>query len=109
MNLLDSLLSLFALLTVACANTEKVIFLAPETVGLPASGPALGDLRLTSLTPTKAQARISLPVSFEGKESWYLLRDLHEGQRYELRVCWAATVRCASSFGLPMLGHRDLG
>ena len=92
MSVLASLLSLFALLVIAYANTEKVIFTAPDALNLPDAGPALHDLQLTSLTPAKTKVRASLPVSFEGEDSWYLLQGLHEGQRYELRVCWTASV-----------------
>ena len=60
----------------------------------PDSGPDLDSLRLTSLTPTNTKVRTSLPVTFQGDDSWYLLQRLKEGQRYEVRVCWAATV-CA--------------
>ena len=100
--LLDSLLSLFALLVIAHANTEKVTFSAPDATDFPGSGPALDNLHLASLTPEVAKVRTSLPVSFEGEDSWYLLQDLHEGQRYELRVCWAATV-CIPIFVSPVM------
>ena len=84
---------LFALLISAVqANTEKTIFLAP----------AISDLKtlnqsLDTLTPSAPKLRKSLPVAFPtgdqpyGAEYWFLLRDLNPGQRYEVRVCWAAT------------------
>jgi len=91
---------LFALLIPsAYANTEKVIFVAPEAVSFPNATPALDNLRLHSLTPARSSFRTSLPVVLtseeypRGLESWFLLRELKQRQRYELRICWAAVVR----------------
>lgn len=84
----------------AGANTEKVIFQAPETINVPNTSPNLGDLRLDMLTPDHWSKRIDLPASFPapaspfGSPTWLLLKNLTQDQRYELRVCWAATVRC---------------
>ena len=84
---------LFALLiSAAQANTEKTIFLAP-----PISDLKTLNQSLDTLTPSAPKLRTSLPVAFPttdqpyGSEYWFLLRDLHPGQRYEVRVCWAAT------------------
>jgi hypothetical protein len=96
--------ALFALLvTAALANTEKTIFVAPAPITLPDAGPRLADLKLDTLVPSSSSATASvqraLSVAFptedapQGRESWYLLQGLGEGQRYEVRVCWAATVR----------------
>ncbi|KAL0940837.1 uncharacterized protein CTRU02_203600 [Colletotrichum truncatum] len=82
---------------IAQANTEKVIFLGPETVNVPATPPTVDDLRLDALTPDEWSKRIDLPASFPTHESpsgtvaWLLLTNLTQNQRYELRVCWAAT------------------
>ncbi|RMZ17731.1 hypothetical protein D0860_00343 [Hortaea werneckii] len=81
----------------ASANTEKVIFLAPPAVSFPNAGPTLEDLRLTSLHLDNTSLRTALQVTFpnidqlNGLDSWFLLDHLTEGQRYEVRVCWAAT------------------
>ncbi|RMZ01160.1 hypothetical protein D0862_06460 [Hortaea werneckii] len=81
----------------ASANTEKVIFLAPPAVAFPNAGPTLEDLRLTSLNLDNLSLRTGLEVTFpnidqpNGLDSWFLLDHLTEGQRYEVRVCWAAT------------------
>ena len=81
-----------------CANTEKTIFLAPPSITLPKVSPNLEDLRLTTITPEHSSLRTRLPVSFPttqkpaGNTSVYLLQDLTPGQRYEVRICWAATV-----------------
>ncbi|EME86389.1 uncharacterized protein MYCFIDRAFT_130216 [Pseudocercospora fijiensis CIRAD86] len=89
--------SLFALLvTTALANTEKVIFTAPKSITLPDSGPRLEALGLRAISHTNRALQTSLSVAFpikdrpRGLASWYLLSDLEEDQRYEVRVCWAA-------------------
>ncbi|KAF2084701.1 hypothetical protein K490DRAFT_17936, partial [Saccharata proteae CBS 121410] len=73
------------------ANVEKTIFLGPDPLQLPDVRPGLEDLRLSSLSPAKSTLRTRLPVSFAGKQHWFLLEDLEEGRRYEVRICWAAT------------------
>lgn len=96
---MNLLLAGFLFVAAAWANNEKAIFLAPAPISLPNSGPSLEALRLDTLTPKHQTLRRSLAVAFPseakpfGNESWYLLQHLAEGQRYELRVCWAATVR----------------
>lgn len=82
----------------ARANTEKVIFTAPENIDLGHARPGLLDLRLDTLSPISLALRTALPVAFpsdsepRGLQSWYILHDLVQGQRYEVRVCWPATV-----------------
>ncbi|ORY07168.1 hypothetical protein BCR34DRAFT_603996 [Clohesyomyces aquaticus] len=84
------------------ANVEKTVFLAPPPpqlpLPLPNVLPGLDDLRIDTLLPTlNPVLATSLPVRFpsdaapRGLESWYLLRGLEEGRRYEVRVCWPAT------------------
>ncbi|KAF6821649.1 hypothetical protein CSOJ01_00152 [Colletotrichum sojae] len=108
---------LFSLLLVFCfgfarANTEKIIFLGPSTVNVPATQPTLGDLRLDVLTPDDWSRRLHLQASFPdaesplGTTSWLLLTNLTLHQCYELRVCWAATQPTAFSldvFELPVV------
>ena len=94
--MLAGLISLLVLLvTVAHANTEKVIFLAPPATVFPDSGPSLDNLNLHSITFQQSSLRTFLPVAFPNEEtnglsSWYLLPHLNAGQRYEVRICWAA-------------------
>jgi hypothetical protein len=82
----------------ALANTEKAIFLGPAPIAIPLEHPNIDDLHLARLSPSKLSFRTRLEVSFppdgngKGTESWYLLHGLKEGQRYEVRICWAATV-----------------
>jgi len=82
----------------ASANTEKVIFLGPNPTQIPVEHPTLEDLRLEALSPehwslrTHVQAEFPTDSSKYGLSSWYLLHGLKEGQRYEVRICWAATV-----------------
>ncbi|KAK4504941.1 hypothetical protein PRZ48_002904 [Zasmidium cellare] len=86
--------SLFA--TAALANTEKTIFIAPSAITLPDAEPQLDALNLDTLTYGHSKLRRSLSVAFpseaapRGLDSWYLLQGLNEGQRYEVRICWAA-------------------
>ena len=78
------------------ANVEKAIFVAPrDKYILPAT---LADLDLNIITPTSNAVRRQLQRrsfefnSPEAAVTWYLLDDLTPDQRYEIRICWAATV-----------------
>ncbi|KAI1855914.1 hypothetical protein JX265_011997 [Neoarthrinium moseri] len=92
------LASLLAAATPALANTEKAIFLGPRAAAH--ATPLLGgseDLAVPVLTPEHGAIRTHLEARFPsdaapfGKVTWIGLEDLAEGQRYEVRVCWAAT------------------
>ena len=80
------------------ANTEKVIFLGPSSLQVPVEHPTLEDLNLEALSPqhwtlrTHIRAEFPTNSSKHGEASWYLLHRLEEGKRYEVRICWAATV-----------------
>lgn len=80
------------------ANTEKTIFVAPSSLPIPNVHPGLDNLCLDVLSPNQSSRHVQLPVAFptekapQGIQSWYLLDRLQPGQRYELRVCWVATV-----------------
>lgn len=103
MLLLVCLVAIASLSTLVRANTEKVIFTAPDNVVFGDVRPNLSDLRLDTFTPTKLALRTALPVAFpteqesRGLQSWYLLENLTPGQRYEVRICWPATVSHALS------------
>ncbi|KAI5258730.1 hypothetical protein E4T42_00535 [Aureobasidium subglaciale] len=93
-----SIISYICLLVVpAIANVEKTIFTAPHSVAFGDARPNLIDLQLVSLSSKKLAVRTVLPVVFpvekhpRGLSSWYLLDGLRPGQRYEVRICWAAT------------------
>jgi hypothetical protein len=89
------------------ANVEKVVFLGPKR-GLELwLSDELGLLNsLPRLSPSNAFARhhfwVGLPSTPSSlpshaspltfSETWMVLGDLEEGQRYELRLCWSATV-----------------
>lgn len=85
----------------ALGNVEKTIFLAPPSISIPSGHPNLQDLYLDVLsTPLSLLSlRRQLPASFptpthpRGNETWLLLEGLEEGRRYEVRICWAASVR----------------
>jgi hypothetical protein len=80
------------------ANVEKTIFLGPNPVTLSNVRPGLDHLGLHYLSPDLTILPIRVPVQFptesvpRGLESWYLLRRLEDGRRYEVRICWPATV-----------------
>ncbi|KAA6412698.1 MAG: hypothetical protein FRX48_03690 [Lasallia pustulata] len=81
----------------AFANVEKTVFLAPPTIHVPTDHPNLDDLQLHVFSPLQSSSRLTLDAAFpstespKGVESWYLLDDLNQGQRYEVRICWSAT------------------
>ena len=85
-------------LATASADTEKAIFVAPEPINIPSTHPNLDDLHVHTLTPGRWTVRTHLEAQFPsttapaGKATWLVLDELTEGQRYEVRVCWAATV-----------------
>ena len=92
------------------ANVEKTIFLGPEAIHIPRAHPNLEDLHLEVLTPSHWRLRSRIlatfphPTSPKGTETWVLLNGLEQDQRYEVRVCWAATVSCTcQSHDNPML------
>jgi hypothetical protein len=84
---------------VAQANVEKAIFLAPPETTIPSEQPDFDDLGLERLSPQNPIVRTRLNASFpttdapDGVDSWFFLENLNPGQRYEVRVCWLATVR----------------
>ena len=102
-----SRLPLISLLVVLCllacfrpvhANVEKTIFLAPARITLPNVHPGLDDLCLNRLSPAHPRISRALPVKFpaddspRGSQHWLLLEQLQPGKRYEVRICWVATV-----------------
>ncbi|KAH9845269.1 GPI-Mannosyltransferase II co-activator [Teratosphaeria destructans] len=95
MRILHSLACLFALLVLAAqANTEKAVFTAPPPTAFTEA--SLDHLSLHTFSPHRLSRRLSLPVAFpdearpRGLDSWYTLERLTQGQRYEVRICWAA-------------------
>lgn len=99
MRLLPVFVSFLPWITLSVANVEKTLFLGPEAIHIPQQHPNLDDLRLDVLKPSQSTLRTHLTASFpelpesKGTESWFLLDDLRQEQRYEVRICWAATVR----------------
>jgi hypothetical protein len=98
MMLLLPILSFICLAVPAIANVEKTIFTAPDSTNFGDARPNLIDLRLDILSSQRLSVRTVLPVIFptekhpRGLSSWYILDSLRPGQRYEVRICWAATV-----------------
>ena len=100
------LLTLLLSLTIASlssANVEKTIFLGPDPVPIPLSHPTLSDLHIDTLTPSSPRSlRTRIGAKFPnsshpfGESTWLLLDNLQKDQRYEVRVCWTATVSSPS-------------
>ena len=86
------------LATSVYANVEKTIFLGPPTASEPIEQLDMYDLKLDRVSPSQPCLRTKLNVSFanedapKGVESWVFLKGLDEGIRYEVRICWLATV-----------------
>ncbi|KAI0203054.1 hypothetical protein F4808DRAFT_50901 [Astrocystis sublimbata] len=102
--MLTSCLCMFLALPYVWANTEKYVFLGPPAVNVGSSYSAFDDLPLVSLNPHHFAIRTYLEVEppathgfGKGKASWFVLQNLTEDQRYEVRVCWAATQPTAFS------------
>ena len=80
------------------ANVEKTIFITPNFTHAPQEHLNLEDLRLDVLSPLSRSLRREIIASFplaarsRGTETWLLLEKLKEQQKYEVRICWAATV-----------------
>ncbi|KAK0386587.1 hypothetical protein NLU13_6422 [Sarocladium strictum] len=100
--------------SLVAANAEKVIFLGPAAVSIPLAKPTLSDLNLLTLSPNASSIRTNLSRVFpddavegqrKGHSTWLLLDNLTEGQRYELRVCWAATEPTAFSMEVYQLSR----
>lgn len=102
MRVIAALLCIVSQALTVDANVEKTIFLGPDAVNLPDVRPSLDDLRLPSLSSLEpilpTQLAVQFPTSAEphGLESWYLLSGLEKGRRYEVRICWPATVSKSS-------------
>ncbi|KAI1973216.1 hypothetical protein LOZ53_001074 [Ophidiomyces ophidiicola] len=87
----------------ASANVEKTIFTAPPA-SLTRWPSSMSDIQsvglknLDILSPSISSIRKRLEAAFPseqtplGIQSWFFLADLNPGQRYELRICWIATV-----------------
>ena len=102
-------IGLVCLLYPAAANVEKEIFLGPSaSTDVPLLGGRLIPRLANSEHCSNCRAiRTRLDTSFVGKgaEHWVRIDGLEEGRRYEVRICWAATVRTllrASSFWTPL-------
>jgi len=87
------------------ANVEKVIFSAPDAQPKPQDA-SIDNLLLTPLSESYPSVRTYINASFptntsvKGTESWFLLDGLIPRRRYEVRICWLATVCLAPRFPL---------
>ena len=104
MRLLAYLQSLAWCISLVLGNVEKTIFVAPEAIQIPQQHPNLEDLNIEALSPSRFELRRQLPAAFpapsdpKGIEAWFLLNRLTQHQRYEVRICWAATVSLLTFF-----------
>ena len=98
MRLLASISTLAWCISPILANVEKAVFLAPDAIQIPSYQYNLDQLNLNTLAPPNYALRTYLSASFPspehslGTEAWLLLDGLQRYQRYEVRICWAATV-----------------
>jgi hypothetical protein len=97
LNSVTSILGVITLLvTSVLANTEKAIFLAPEPISVDLAKFHVNTL--DTLTPDNGTTRTRLAAEFptagepSGTATWLILDKLTPRQRYEVRVCWPATV-----------------
>jgi len=72
------------------ANTEKLIFIAPAAP----IEPLESHHALATLSPSNPAVRkIEVKLSFERPtEEFFVLESLDIGRKYEVRVCWPASV-----------------
>lgn len=98
------LLCTITLILTVYANVEKTIFLGPSAILLPNARPSLEELDVDTLEPEKlsilaTQLSVKFPTvaAPRGLESWYILRGLEVGRRYEVRICWPAFVSIQQS------------
>jgi hypothetical protein len=97
MSLTALFMVLLAFVSLSLSNIEKDIFLAPEALRIP-NDSSIDNLYLISLSPKYATARTHVNATFptdilpRGSETWMLLEGLKPGTRYEVRICWLATV-----------------
>lgn len=102
--MLGAHLIILLLVHLAAANVEKTIFVAPAPNPIPPENRGHNDLGLERLSPSDHMVRTMLNASFptedapRGTESWFYLEDLHPGRRYEVRICWLATVSTVTRF-----------
>ena len=93
--------------SIVLGNVEKTIFLGPPMASIPPDTPHLDPLGLEHLSPQDAVVRTYVNASFpsvdapKGTDSWFFLENLMPGQRYEVRVCWLATVKYPHSSASP--------
>lgn len=93
------------LVQLTVANVEKVIFVHPHHQPNLPDDLVFDDLGIHHLSPSIPITRTYLNASFPtkdkqlGTDSWFYLDNLVPGTRYEVRVCWLATV-CSPIDGL---------
>jgi len=84
-----------ALIGLVHCNVEKTIFIATHAKNIESW---LSDIELPRLSPNNPTIRARLPVTAPNDTvkadivHWFLLDDLEAGTRYEVRICWPATV-----------------
>ena len=99
--MLKSHIILRLLLCILCvsANVEKVIFLGPGGEAECSNHPNVYSLQHDVLTPSTPAIRRELTATFpseinswRGPDSWIVIDELEPQRRYEVRICWSATV-----------------
>ena len=86
-------------------NVEKIIFVAPSAQP-PLLDASIDNLLLVPLSEAFPSVRTHINASFptdisaQGIDTWFLLEGLRPHARYEVRICWLATVRNACSIAI---------
>ena len=99
MRFINIIISLLSSAALVLANVEKVVFLGPRQSAICRNQFDIHLLGHTVLSPSRSSVRQYLTATFpsqstlwRGSESWVILDALEEGKRYEVRICWIATV-----------------
>ena len=93
------ILQVLAYIASVGANVEKVVFLGPEPTYNCYYRLRVDASHRDVLTPVSSSVRREIAAAFpsphnswKGSELWIILDDLEPFRRYEVRLCWSATV-----------------
>ncbi|CCU82443.1 unnamed protein product [Blumeria hordei] len=95
--MLQQFILLLLSVSLVLSNTEKTTLVGPKRIDPFYWHTALSQIDLKVLSPHHTPFRTHIKSTFPnnlskiGRTSWFILGDLIEGQKYEVRICWAAT------------------
>ena len=91
-DLIRCILTLLLLIISASANVEKIVFMHNNPQAVEPKPLPHNAKHLEVLSPSNPSLRRDIHATFASSEAWLLLEGLQQGSRYEVRVCWSATV-----------------